>query len=274
MNSETSPKSILVPAPSEWPFFAALGITLICFGLVTHYIVSLVGAAILIRAAIGWWFDVLPEQKEQPVNVESTVVYIAKSALKVDHLSLGCADHRVRIPVQVHPSWAGLYGGAAGAVAMAAVAMLFGLISQGSIWYPINLLGAGLVPSLAEGSIEQLRHFSTAGLIAGSIIHVIASLLVGLLYSAMLPMFPWGAGWRSGLVNPLVWSGLLASMLGLINPTLNSRIDWGWFIGSQVAYGVTAGWVVAHTEKIATMQKWPLARRAGIETQEKRGKSE
>jgi hypothetical protein len=274
MNSETTSKSILVPAPSEWPFFAALGIALIFFGLVTHYIVGVTGAAILIRAAIGWWFDVLPEQKEQAMDVDSRVVYIARSGMKVDHLSLGSADHRVRIPIEVHSSWAGLYGGAAGAVAMAAVAMLFGLISQGSIWYPINLLGAGLVPSLAAAPIEQLRHFSSAGLIAGSIIHVIASLLVGLLYSVMLPMFPWGAGWRSGLINPLVWSALLASMLGLINPTLNSRIDWGWFIGSQIAYGVTAGWIVARTEKIATMQTWPLARRAGIEAEERREKPE
>ena len=159
-------------------------------------------------------------------------------------------------------------------MAMAAVAMLFGLISQGSIWYPINLLGAGLVPALADAPVEQLRQFSSAGLIAGSIIHVIASLLVGLLYSVMLPMFPWGAGWRSGLINPLVWSGLLASMLGLINPTLNSRIDWGWFIGSQIAYGVAAGWIVAHTERIATMQTWPLALRAGIETEERREQPE
>ncbi len=268
MSNQTGAKSILVPAPSEWPFFAALGITLIFFGVVTHYVVSLTGVAVLMRAAIGWWFDVLPEQKEEAVNLDGAVVHIARSALKVDHLSLGSAGHRVRVPVEVHHYWAGLYGGAAGAVAMAAVAMLFGLISQGSIWYPINLLGAGLVPSLAAAPIEELRHFSSAGLIAGSIIHVIASLLVGLLYSAMLPMFPWGAGWRSGLINPMVWSGLLASMLGLINPTLNSRIDWGWFIGSQIAYGVTAGWIVARTEKIATMQTWPLARRAEIEAEE------
>ena len=91
MNSETSSKSILIPAPSEWPFFAALGILLIFFGLVTHFIVSLMGVAVLLRAAVGWWFDVLPEQREQAVDVESAVVSIAKSRLRVDHLTLGTA---------------------------------------------------------------------------------------------------------------------------------------------------------------------------------------
>ena len=53
--------------------------------------------------------------------------------------------------MEVHPYWTGLYGGMAGAVAMAVVAMLFGLIAQGSIWYPINLLAAGILPSLDHG---------------------------------------------------------------------------------------------------------------------------
>jgi hypothetical protein len=150
---------------------------------------------------------------------------------------------------------------------MAVVAMLFGLIAQGSIWYPINLLAAGIIPSLAQAPVEQLRKFSEAGLIAGSFIHGITSLLVGMLYAISLPMFPKGAGWRSGLVTPVLWSGLVAATLSWINPTLDARIDWGWFVGSQIAFGVTAGWVIAHTAKIETMQSWPLAVRAGIEAQ-------
>jgi hypothetical protein len=264
--------SILVPAPTAWPFIAALGVTLVFAGLITHAAVSVVGAAVLLRAAAGWWFTVLPEQQEEVAAVsfeDSVGLSVPKSSATVDHLFVGQEGHRARVPLEVHPISTGLYGGAAGAVAMAAVAMLFGLISQRSIWYPINLLGAGVLSSLAAAPIQQLREFSWAGLIAGSIIHGITSLLVGLLYAITLPMFPQGASWRSGLVSPVLWSGLVAGTLSLINPTLNARIEWGWFVESQIAFGLTAGWVVAHTEKIETMQSWPLAERAGIETQRK-----
>src|SRR6266403_1920254 len=172
MNEKDS-SSILVPAPTAWPFIAALGITLIFTGLVTHVAVSIVGIAVMLRAAAGWWVDVLPEQKEEVVPV-SPDEQVSRSPIEVDRLAVG---HRAQIPAEVHPYWTGLYGGLAGAVAMAVVAMLFGLISQGSIWYPINLLAAGVVRSLAEAPIEQLRHFSEAGLIAGMFIHGTISIL-------------------------------------------------------------------------------------------------
>jgi hypothetical protein len=263
--SEKDSNSILVPAPTAWPVIAALGMTLIFAGLVTHMAVSIVGAIILLRASVGWWFDVLPAQKEESVIV-TPAGRISRSSLLVDHLSTG---HRVQVPAEVHPYSTGLWGGLAGAVAMAIVAMLFGLISERSIWYPINLLAAGVARSLAEEPVEQLRQFSALGLIAGSIIHVTISILVGLLYAVSLPMFPSGASWRSGLVTPLLWSGLVASTLGFINPTLNARIDWIWFVASQIAFGLAASQVIARTSKISTMEDWPLAVRLQIEGQDK-----
>ncbi len=239
---EQDQNSILVPAPTVWPFMLALGIALIFTGLVTHPVVSIVGAIVLLSSSIGWWFDVLPEQKEE-------VVPLSPAAQ------------------EVHPYWTGIWGGLAGAVAMAVVATFFGVISQGSIWYPINLLAAGVVRSLAEAPVEQLRSFSEAGLIAGILIHGTISIFVGLLYAISLPMFPRGATWRSGLLTPLLWSGLVASTLGFINPTLNGRIDWIWFVGSQIAFGLAASQVIARTTKIATMQNVPLVDRLGIDAQ-------
>lgn len=261
--NETQSNSILVPAPTAWPFIVALGISLIFTGLVTHAVVSIVGVVILLRGAIGWWFDVLPEQKEELVPLTPSTP-IARSMLAVDYLAPG---HRIQIPVEVHPYWTGLWGGLAGAVAMAVVAMLFGLLSQGSVWYPINLLAAGVMRSLAEAPVEQLRHFSGAGLIAGTLIHGSISFFVGLLYAISLPMFPRGATWRSGLLTPVLWSALVASTLWTINPTLNLRIDWGWFVGSQLAFGLAASQVIARTSKIATMQNLPLAVRLDLEAQ-------
>jgi len=261
--NQSASNSILIPAPTAWPLIVALGISMIFMGLVTHAVVSIVGAAILLRAATGWWFDVLPEQKEEFVALTPGAA-IARSQATVDHFS---ADHRMQLPLEVHPYWTGLLGGLAGAVAMAVVAMLFGLLSQGSIWYPINLLAAGVIPDLAAAPVEQLRHFSEAGLIAGTLMHGVISFLVGLLYAISLPMFPRGATWRSGMLTPLLWSGLVASTLWTINPTLNARIDWGWFVGSQIAFGLAASQVIARTAKIATMQNVPLPERLDLETQ-------
>jgi hypothetical protein len=41
-----------------------------------------------------------------------------------------------------------------------------------------------------------------------------------------------------------------------------------WFIASQIAFGVTVGFVVARAQPITTMQTWPLAARAGLEASE------
>jgi hypothetical protein len=267
---ENDSSSILVPAPTPWPFIASLGIALMFSGIVTHIAVTMVGTVILLRAAIGWWFDVLPEQKEEAVSVSAAdlaATRVPKSSSRVDRLTDGVERHRVRIPAEVHPYWTGVYGGLVGAVAMAVVAMLFGLIAQGSIWYPINLLAAGILPSLDHASTEQLTQFSEAGLIAGSFIHLTTSVFVGMLYAVSLPMFPSGATWRSGLLTPVLWSGLIAATLSVVNPTLNERINWGWFVGSQIAFGLACSWVIARTAKIETVQNWPLAARAGIEAQ-------
>jgi hypothetical protein len=271
MTNERNSNLILVPAPTAWPLLAALGITLIFAGLVMHPAVTIVGVAVLLRAAVGWWLESLPEQQERPAEIDAldpTLAPVARSSRSVEHLVAGVKNHRTRIPVEVHPYWTGLYGGLAGAVAMALVATLFGLIAQGGIWYPVNLLAAGIMPSLSALPASELRHFNAAALVAGLLIHGTASLLVGLLYAVVLPMFPHRATWRSALITPVLWSGLIAASLSVVNPALNQRINWGWFVASQVAFGLVAGQVVARSAKIQTMQSWPLIERAGIDAQE------
>jgi hypothetical protein len=94
---------------------------------------------------------------------------------------------------------------------------------------------------------------------------LITSLLVGLLYGAMLPMMPRHPIVLGGLVAPLAWSGLLHSILGVVNRVMNQRIDWSWFVVSQVGFGIVAGLVVSRQERVRTWQGMPLAVRAGIE---------
>ena len=58
---------------------------------------------------------------------------------------------------------------------------------------------------------------------------------------------------------------LLWAVIGIVDPTLAARVDWPWFVVSQIAFGVAAGIVVARAHPLATMQTWPLAARAGVE---------
>ncbi len=74
-----------------------------------------------------------------------------------------------------------------------------------------------------------------------------------------------------GFLGPILWTGIVWASLGIINPALNTRIDWWWFAASQLAFGLVAGFVVHRTERIATMQALPLAVRAGVESQHREG---
>ena len=266
---EQVPGGVLLPAPTAWPFVTALGLALLAAGLVTQAMVSLVGLLLAARGALGWFRDVLPlEQHEwvrvRPLEQQARAVTPAPRAAVL--LTPGVAGHRVRIPEQIHPYSSGIQGGIVGGVAMAMVACVYGVIAYRSVWYPINLLAAAAVPSLAQADLAQLTSFNGPGLIVASITHGLFSILVGLLFAVLLPMLPSrrAAFWGS-FISPLLWSALLWATLRLINPALNVRIDWIWFIASQVAFGMTTGYVVHHSKMVETMQTWPLAARAGIE---------
>ena len=265
-NKEHPAITIEVPTSTPWPFVTAFGLALLVAGVVTSLAVSAVGMGVILFGAIGWFRDVFPEPKVEFVELEAPAPVIARSTRRVDHLLPGAKGHRVYIPVEVHPYTAGLLGGLVGGAGMAIIACLYGLIAQGSLWYPINLLAASALPSLANAGVEELRVFHFSGFVVALISHGAISLLVGLLYAAILPMMPsrFTAFWGSFLA-PILWTALVASTLKLINPALNSRIAWGWFIASQVAFGLITGYVVAHSKTVETAQSWPLAARFGLE---------
>ncbi len=263
----SAPKTITMPAPTAWPMVLAAGIALVLSGLVTNAYVGIAGGILILFAAVGWWREVLPRERHQEVPLEraSDAVTYATSR-RVQRLRLGQEGHRVRIPAEIKPYSSGIKGGLVGAAAMAGVAVLFGVISQGSIWYPINLLAGAALPGLATASVEQLRQFNALALLLGTVIHLLTSILVGMLYAVMLPMFPKRAWLWAGWLVPFLWTALIASTLDVVNPALNARIDWRWFIASQLAFGIIGGYVIARSQSIETMQSWPLAARAGIET--------
>ena len=261
--------NVTLPASTAWPFVTAFGIALLAAGLVTQAAISVVGLVLAVRGAVGWFRDVLPVEQHELVRVrplEQRARPIAPAPHTVEQLQPGVAGHRVRIPAEIHPYSSGIKGGIVGGIAMAIVACVYGVIAYRSIWYPINLLAAAAVPSLAQANLAQLTAFNGVGFVVALISHGVFSILVGLLFAVLLPMLPSrrAAFWGS-LISPLLWSGLIWATLRLINPALNARIDWIWFIASQVAFGLTTGYVVHHSKMVETMQTWPLAARAGIE---------
>ena len=263
------PDNVSLPAPTAWPFVTAFGLALLAAGLVTQAVMSLVGLILAIRGAVGWFRDVLPVEEHDLVRVRPIVQRarpIIPAPRAVRQLQPGVAGHRVRIPAEIHPYSSGIKGGIVGGVAMAVVACVYGVIAYRSIWYPINLLAAAAVPSLARADLAQLTAFNGTGFIVGLISHGVFSILVGLLFAVLLPMLPSrrAAFWGS-FISPVLWSALIWATLRLINPALNARIDWIWFIASQIAFGMTTGYVVHHSKMVETMQTWPLAARAGIE---------
>jgi hypothetical protein len=54
-------------------------------------------------------------------------------------------------------------------------------------------------------------------------------------------------------------------MLEVLDPALKQRIDWLWFVLSQVGFGIVAGIIVSRQERVRTWQYLPFAVRAGIE---------
>jgi hypothetical protein len=260
--------TVELPAPTVWPMVTALGVTLMGGGLVTHAVVSAAGVLLALIGAVGWWREVLPRGRVEHVPLRPPAERarpVVPSPAAVAHLRVGEAGHRVRVPVEVQPYSAGVEGGVVGGAAMAVVALTYGVLAQGSLWYPINLLAGMAVPGMEGLSAAQLRAFNLPALIIGTLAHGVISVLAGLLYAVILPMLPrrhmlWG-----GLVAPLLWTGLIWAVLGVVNPVLNARIDWVWFIASQIAFGLAAGFVASRAQPIATVQTWPLAARAGVE---------
>ena len=148
-------------------------------------------------------------------------------------------------------------------------AAIFGLIRYHSVWYAANLLAAGGFVSWAGESDAFLAQFHLKGLLAAMAIHGLTSVLIGLLYGAMLPMFPRKPILTAGFIAPLLWTSLLYSAIGVISPILNQRIDWLWFVISQIAFGLVAGYVVNLQVKVRTPQfrALPFVVRAGVHAQ-------
>jgi len=279
-SGETSrrPDAVEMPAPTAWPLVLAFGLTLLFTGLLTNVSLSLLGLVLALAGCAGWFRQALPHAQEVTVPVVAEELRITTERKLVERVPVAPDLVRAWLPLETYPISAGVKGGWAGSVAMAVLACTYGLLKVGSIWYPINLLAATVYSQSLQLDPAQLNSFHFGSFATAVLLHGIGSTLVGLLYGAMLPMFPRRPILLGGLIAPVLWSGLLYSILNLLNPLLASHIDWVWFMASQVAFGVVAGLVVVRQERVSTRENLPFAVRAGVDApgimSEKRGKDE
>jgi hypothetical protein len=265
LKTSRAPATVELPAPTAWPVVLAFGLALLFAGLLTSATVSALGAILSVAGCVGWFHQVLPHEQHESVPLVTEAVPIVTERREVARVEIVPEMHRARLPIEIYPISAGIKGGLAGSVAMAVLATLYGVLTHGSIWYPINLLAAVVYAQPLLLSIEHLTSFHLELLLVATALHLATSVLVGLLYGVMLPMFPRRPILLGGFIAPIMWSGLLYTSLGIINPLLDQRIDWRWFVASQIGFGIVAGLVVVRQERVRTRQHMPFAVLAGIE---------
>jgi len=256
-----------MPAPTAWPIILAFGVMLSFASLVTNPGIGIAGASLVICGCIGWFREVLPQEHHELISRVGQVPGAVSARTSVARLEVS-DRHRAYLPVESYPVISGLKGGAAGGVAMILPALLYGYISHHSVWYAVNLLGGAGVGHWRNPTTADIAAFHWNGLLIASVIHIAASLLIGLLYGALLPIWPNRPIILGGIVAPLIWTGVLHSSLVIINPSFNARINWIWFAVSQFFFGIVAGIVVTHTGRIRTHQSLPFTLRMGLQTRE------
>lgn len=257
--------AVQIPSPTAWPFLLALGLTLVFASLVTNAGLAYLGIILTLASGIGWFRQVLPHEIHETITVPIHKLQIARSPEKVARIE---ADHthRAQLPIETFSVLSGIKGGIAGGIAMIVPAEIYGILRFHSIWYVVNLLGGAGVAGWTNPTLSEITHFRLSALVTAGIIHVSTSLLVGLLYGAMLPIWPKRPVLLGGLIAPLLWTGVLHSALGIVNPFLDQRIDWWSFAASQVFFGLVAGITVLKLGNLKRLAQAPLPVRLGIET--------
>jgi hypothetical protein len=109
-----------------------------------------------------------------------------------------------------------------------------------------------ILPHEASYSVEVLEQFNASWFLAATLLHAVLSLFFGVLFGLLLRRLPrmpapfaWGA-----LLMPLLWTATSYGLMGVVNPVLQQRVDWPWFIVSQFVFGLTAAIVVVRSQEV------------------------
>ena len=185
----------------------------------------------MLAGCIGWFRQVLPHEQHEEVPVTRSAGHHRSPRARWSSASVSVPKHRAHLPVETYPVTSGIKGGIAGGIAMIVPALLYGLIAQHSIWYPVNLLGGAGVAHWRNPTTAEIAAFHWQGLLVAIVIHSVTCVLVGLLYGAMLPMLPRHPVLLGGILAPVLWTGILHSFMGIINPALDDAHRLGMVPG-------------------------------------------
>ena len=253
-----------IPRPTPWPIITAFGVTFMFAAIVTNIFVVVVGAAFALVGVIGWFREVFPHE-----NVEAIPVADCETPLPPPEFAPRPEKtQRNVVPERIHPYRSGVKGAIAGAIAMAVVAVGWGLFDAGSLWLPVNLLAGTVLPSIGEATEAQLMALNGTWFATSVGLHVSLSLAVGMVFVVSLPMMPRRPLLAGGLIAPVIWTGIAWATLRIVNPTLEDYISWPWFLGSQVAFGLACGFVISRATMVPLKVGWSLEQRMGVERSE------
>jgi hypothetical protein len=245
--------------PTAAPLVLALGLTLVAAGVILGLAFLVVGAVVIVAALSIWIVHLLPGrgQLREPVAEPARPrPAITAAPGTVAQLRPGMPGYRFRLPEAVHPVSAGIRGGIVGGAVMPVPALLWGLFSGHGLWYPVNLLAGMVLPGLDRmppAELEQfLEQFHASLLGVALAIHIVLSVVIGLIYGVLMPTLPsvprpiaWG-----GLFMPILWTGVSYVGMHIVNPALPSKVNWPWFIVSQLVFGVTMPAVVLGAKRL------------------------
>ncbi len=256
------PRSVEMPRPTAWPIVIALGITLVMLGAATEPTFSIVGIVLFVVSLVGWISNLLPGRGHGHEPISSQPREVAELQRRprtgaVQQLKPGVVGYRFQLPEKVHPVSAGLRGGIVGGLLMPIPALIWALMNGHTIWFPVNLLAGLVLPTLDQGTTEEIRQqleaFHPWMLLGGIVLHVAMSIGFGLIGGVLLPTLPRIPGGPllfGGLILPLLWTGVSYELMGLVNPVLNQFIDWKWYVVSQLVYGIATSIVIMLSEQI------------------------
>jgi hypothetical protein len=116
----------------------------------------------------------------------------------------------------------------------------------------VNLLAGMFRPEVGQLGPEELARFHPDWFLPATVMHAGLSMMFGLVFALAIPRLPpmpaplaWG-----GLVLPLVWTGSNYGLMGVVNPVLQERVDWAWFVVSQFVFGIAAAAMVLRSETV------------------------
>src|SRR5579875_1270823 len=92
-------ESVHLPQPTHWPIVLAFGCTALAGGLVTNGWISIFGAFLVVFGCVGWFRDVLPQERIEHVHVRVQPLQVETSRRSVERLKIH-AEHRAQLPLE------------------------------------------------------------------------------------------------------------------------------------------------------------------------------